>query len=75
MIHSAGGDSGCGVQFSPLLSFRRREVFSKGAVEGESAPRLSSLPLALAARQGDVAQVQDGQRMSLRVEHPVLQRK
>ncbi len=58
-----------------LLSFTRREVFRKGASEGgERPPGESALPLGLAARQGDVAQVQDGQRMGLRVEHPVLKR-
>lgn len=58
-----------------LLSFTRREVFRKGASEGgERPPGVSALPLGLAARQGDVSQVQDGQRMGLRVEHPVLKR-
>lgn len=58
-----------------LLSLTRREAFRKGASEGGVCPPgESALPLGLAARQGDVAQVQDGQRVGLCVEHPVLKR-
>jgi len=80
MIHSPGGDSGWWVQFSPLLctsscclSQGGRRI-EKGRVRGRAPPGASALPLGLAARQGDVAQVQDGQRVGLRVEHPVLKR-
>lgn len=60
---------------SPSPSFGRREAYRKGASEGGRAPPgESTLPLGLAARQGDVAQVQDGQGVGLGVEDPVVER-
>lgn len=60
---------------SPSPSFGRREAYRKGASEGGGRPPgESTLPLGLAARQGDVAQVQNGQGVGLCVEDPVLNR-
>lgn len=57
-----------------LLSFtvERGRRTEKGRARGRAPPGESTLPLGLAARQGDVAQVQDGQGVGLGVEDPVL---